>query len=188
MKALGADVADEKGEGHEGHGEETGGHGEGEGRRGAGEALHAEDGGEAGGGAAGGGEDELEARGAFGEGVVVEAGEVFEVAELFLEGELGFTVPAVAEEDGDFDDALDAALDHEFEGDFVADGIEGFGIGETGAAEGEEAGHGIADGADEGLGEEGGGGAVEPAEEAPVFGFAAEDVAGAEDEIGLVGD
>ena len=114
---------------------------------------------------------------------------MFEVAELLFHGELGFAVDAVAEGDGDFGDAIraDVHLDEEFQGDLVADGVERIGLAESDAAEGEEAGHGVADGADKGLGEHGGADGVEPAEAGPGFGFAAGNVRAADDEIRVAG-
>lgn len=183
--ALSVDVAEEEDGGDGDHGEESAGDGEDGGEI---EAVHEGEGAEAGGDTASGGDEELGARGGLGEGVVVEAGEVFEVAELFAHGELGFAVDTVAEGDGDFGDAVggDVCFDEKFEGDFVANGVEGVGVAEAVAAHGEEAGHGVFDGADEGFGEEGSAGGIKPAEAGPVFGAAAVAVAGADDEIGFV--
>ena len=182
--ALGADVAGEEGEGDEDHRQQAGGKAR-EGLRVR--RVQAEEGAKQATAPQAAATRNLSAGRLWGS-VVVEAGEVFEVAELLFQGELGFAVAAVAEDDGDFGDAMGAALDEEFQGDFVADGVEGSGLARADAAEGEEAGHGVADGADEGLGEEGGAGAVEPAEEGPVFGFAAGDVARADDEVGVGGE
>lgn len=111
---------------------------------------------------------------------------MFEVEELLAEGEFAGAGDAVGEEDGDFDDGFGAGFDDELEADFVADGVEGVGIVEAGAIEGEEAGHGVAQ-AGEGTSEERGAEGVDGAEEAPAFGgVAAGDVAGTEDEVGAV--
>lgn len=126
---LRANVPREKGERDQDHGDQSRGNRYGIGRT---EVMQHTQHADTGEGPASGGDEKFGAGRGFGEFVIVEAGEVFEVAELFFEGEFGFAVDAVFEQDGDFGDAtgIDAGFGEEFEGDFVADGVERVGTGE----------------------------------------------------------
>ena len=79
---------------------------------------------------------------------------MLEVSELLNESQLGPAFFSEAEMDGDFADVVDAAFADELECDFVAQGSESLGGFVGSAVECEESGHGIADVAGEGAGQE----------------------------------
>lgn len=91
------------------------------------------------------GEQEGEAR-RSGKAEAVQADEMPQEASLFAKGEFALSGVSGGEADGDFGGVAAAALDVEFEGDLVAEGVELFGAGEGFAAEGEEAAHGVGQG------------------------------------------